>query len=81
MASGESQYFLISSNIDRGFISFYSAKSHTICQIVLQFSSHLLRFQINRNVKKEEIKARLVEPGIIEVEWPRKIKGEDIPVE
>jgi len=75
MASGESQYFLISSNIDRGFKSFYSAKSHTICQIVLQFSSHLLRFQINRDVKKEEIKVRLIEPGILEIEWPRKIKG------
>ena len=43
--------------------------------------SHLLRFQIHRDVKKEEIKVRLVEPGIIEVEWPRKVKAEDIPVE
>jgi len=43
--------------------------------------SHLLRFQINRDVKKEEIKVRFVEPGIIEVEWPRKTKGEEIPVE
>jgi hypothetical protein len=49
--------------------------------MISQLSSHLLRFQINRDVKKEEIKARLVEPGIIEVEWPRKIKVEDIPVE
>jgi hypothetical protein len=43
--------------------------------------SHLLRFQINPEVKKEEIKVRLVEPGIIELEWPRTIKGEEIPVE
>ncbi|TET92243.1 MAG: hypothetical protein E3J28_06260 [Desulfobacteraceae bacterium] len=44
-------------------------------------NSHLLRFQINRDVKKEEIKVRLIEPGILEIEWPRKIKGEEIPVE
>ena len=43
--------------------------------------SHLLRFQISKDVKKEEIKARLVEPGMMELEWPRKKKGEEIPVE
>ena len=42
---------------------------------------HLLRFQINRDVKKEEIKVRLVEPGIIDVEWPCMVKDEEIPVE
>jgi len=36
--------------------------------------------RINPEVKKEEIKARLTEPGILEIEWPR-IKGEEIPVE
>jgi len=30
---------------------------------------------------KEEIKVRLMKPGVLEIEWPRKIKGEDIPVE
>ena len=43
--------------------------------------SHLLRFRISKNVKKDEIKARLVESGIVELEWPREAKGEEIPVE
>jgi hypothetical protein len=43
--------------------------------------SHLLRLRINKEVKKEEIRVRFVESGIVEVEWPRKTKGEDIPVE
>ena len=43
--------------------------------------SHLLRFRIHKEVKKEDIKVRYVEPGIIELEWPRKTKGEEIPVD
>lgn len=43
--------------------------------------SHILRIKITPDVKKEEIKARLIEPGILEIEWPRKIRGEEIPVE
>ena len=43
--------------------------------------SHLLRIRINPEVSKNEIKVRLVKPGLIEIEWPRKKRGEDIPVE
>jgi len=43
--------------------------------------SHLLRIRINPEVGKNEIKVRLVKPGLIEIEWPRKKRGEDIPVE
>jgi hypothetical protein len=43
-------------------------------------TSHILRIRIDPAVKKEEIKARLVRPGLLEIEWPRS-KGEDIPVE
>ncbi|MCD6431821.1 hypothetical protein J7L33_03850 [Candidatus Bathyarchaeota archaeon] len=43
--------------------------------------SHILRLKINPEVKKEEIKARFVKPGVLEIEWPRKIKGEKIPIE
>ncbi|HBY56478.1 MAG TPA: hypothetical protein DEG96_01215 [Candidatus Atribacteria bacterium] len=43
--------------------------------------SHLLRIRINPDIKKEEIKARLSKPGLIEIEWPRRKMGEDIPVE
>jgi len=43
--------------------------------------SHVMRLRINKEVNKEEIKVRMVEPGMIEIEWPRKRKGEEIPVE
>jgi hypothetical protein len=43
-------------------------------------TSHLLRLRIDPTVKKEEIKARLVRPGLLEIAWPRT-RGEDIPVE
>ena len=43
-------------------------------------TSHVLRIRIDPAVKKEEIKARLVRPGLLEIEWPRP-KGEEIPVE
>jgi hypothetical protein len=43
-------------------------------------TSHLLRIRIASEVKKEEIKARLVRPGLLEIEWPRS-KGEEIRIE
>lgn len=43
--------------------------------------SHLLRLRIPSHLKREEIKVRLVEPGVLEVEFPRKARGEEIPVE
>ena len=43
--------------------------------------SHSLHLRIHKEVKKEDIKVRYVEPGIIELEWPRKTKGEEIPVD
>ena len=43
-------------------------------------TSHLLRIRMDPAVKKEEIKARLIRPGLLEIEWPRP-KGEEIPVE
>jgi len=44
-------------------------------------SSHLLRIRIDPDIRKEEIKARLIKPGVLEIEWPRRFKGEEIPVE
>lgn len=44
-------------------------------------NSHILRLKINRDVKKEEIKVRLVKPGVLEIEWSRRSQGEEIPVE
>ncbi len=44
--------------------------------------SEAIRLDLNPAVKKEQIKVRLVEPGILEIEWPRiKTQGQDIPVE
>ncbi len=43
-------------------------------------SSHILRIHIDPEIKKEQIKVRLVRPGLLEIEWPRSL-GEEIPVE
>lgn len=43
-------------------------------------NSYMVRLRINPEVKKDEIKVRLVKPGVLEIEWPRKIKGEEIPI-
>ena len=42
-------------------------------------TSHILRIHLDPAVTKEEIKARLIGPGLLQIEWPRP-KGEDIPV-
>lgn len=42
--------------------------------------SNILRIRIDPEVKREEIKARLVKPGLLEIEWPRA-KEEEIPIE
>jgi hypothetical protein len=42
-------------------------------------TSHLLRIWIDPAVTKERIKARLVRPGLLEIEWPRS-PGEEIPI-
>jgi len=44
-------------------------------------NSHILRLRIDPNTKKEEIKVRLIKAGILEIEWPRRPEGEEIPVE
>jgi len=46
-----------------------------------EFEVFGLRIRINPNVKREEIKVRLARPGLIEIEWPRRRRGEDIPIE
>ncbi len=43
-------------------------------------TSHLLQIRIDPAVTKARIKARLVSPGLLEIEWPRGT-GEEIPVE
>ncbi len=43
--------------------------------------SHLLRLYIGKGVEKSDIKVRFVEKGLLEIEWPDRAKGEEIPVE
>ena len=42
--------------------------------------SHLVQIKIEPDVKKDQIKVRLVKPGLLEIEWPRT-RGEEIPVD
>jgi hypothetical protein len=58
-----------------GFGGLGQAITHTRTE-----ASNILRIRIAPEVKKEEIKARLVRPGLLEIEWPRS-KGEDIRIE
>ena len=43
--------------------------------------SHILRVRVGPGVGKEEIKVRLLKPGTLEIQWPRRIEGEEISVE
>lgn len=43
--------------------------------------SHILRLRLDPELKKEDLKVRLLKGGILEIEWPRKVEGEDIEVE
>ena len=42
--------------------------------------SHVLRIRLGAEVQKQDIKVRLIQAGILEIEWPRS-QGEEIPVE
>ena len=42
--------------------------------------SHVLRIRLGAEVQKQDIKVRLVKPGVLEIEWPRS-QGEEILVE
>ena len=43
--------------------------------------SHVLRIRIDAEAKKGDIKVRLVKPGVLEIEWPRRHEAEEIPVQ
>ena len=43
--------------------------------------SHLLRLRLNPELKKEDIKVRWLKEGILEIEWPRRVEGEEIEIE
>ena len=43
--------------------------------------SHVVTLKLRKDVERKDIKVRLLEGGVLEIEWPRCLKGEDIPVE
>jgi len=43
--------------------------------------THLLRVKLRQDIQKEDIKVRFTDEGMLEIEWPRKTRGRDIPVE
>jgi hypothetical protein len=43
--------------------------------------SHRVQLQLRPDIKKTDIKVRLQEGGMLEIEWPRRVAGEDIPVQ
>ncbi len=43
--------------------------------------SHIVKLKLRQDIKKEDIKVRLQEGGILEIEWPRKIRGEEVPID
>ena len=43
--------------------------------------SHMVRLKLRQNIQKEEVKVRLHEGGVLEIEWPRQTKGEEIPID
>jgi HSP20 family molecular chaperone IbpA len=43
--------------------------------------SHVVQLKLRPDIKKEDIKVRLQEGGVLEIAWPRRVSGEDISVE
>ena len=43
--------------------------------------SHIVKLKLQRNIEKKDIKVRLQEDSVLEIEWPRSTKGEDIPID
>ena len=44
-------------------------------------NSHILKLKLRQDIKKEDIKVRLQEGGVLEIEWPRKIEADEIPID
>lgn len=43
--------------------------------------THVAKLKLRTDIKKEEIKVRLLEEGVLEIEWPREKKGEEVPID
>ena len=43
--------------------------------------SHTVKLKLRKDIEKKDIRVRLQEGGVLEIEWPRTSKAEDIPVD
>jgi hypothetical protein len=43
--------------------------------------SHIVKLKLRKDIEKKDIKVRLQEGGVLEIEWSRTLKAEDIPVD
>lgn len=43
--------------------------------------SHIVKLKVRGDIQKKDIKVRLREGGVLEIEWPRLSKAEDIPID
>jgi hypothetical protein len=43
--------------------------------------SHIVKLKLRPDIKKEDLKVKLQEGGVLEIAWPRKTTGEDIPID
>ncbi len=44
-------------------------------------NSHIVKLKLRKELEKKDIKVRLQEGGVLEIEWPRSSKAEDIPID
>ncbi len=43
--------------------------------------SHIVKLKLRKDIDKKDIKVRLKEDGLLEIEWPQSSKAEDIPID
>ena len=43
--------------------------------------SHIVKLKLRKNIQKKDIKVRLKDDGVMEIEWPHSSKVEDIPID
>lgn len=43
--------------------------------------SHIVKLKLQKDIEKKDLKVRLQEGGVLEIEWPCSIKAEDIPID
>ncbi len=43
--------------------------------------SHIVKLKLRKDIDKKDIKVRLKEDGLLEIEWPQSSNAEDIPID